>query len=65
MEILSVPDSAEKINITETLPGNSDKLPEIMRKLELLRNRMSDLVADRKTQILQLDPAQQGSCENR
>jgi pyruvate kinase len=64
MEILSVPDNTEKINITKTVAPDSDTLPEIKRKLEILKKKMSDLVEDRKTRILQLDPAQQVSCEN-
>lgn len=64
METLSVPDSTENLNKTEALRGDLYSLPEIKEKLEQIKKDMSDLVHARKAQILQLDPAQQVSCEN-
>jgi pyruvate kinase len=64
MEIKSVQNNTDSSNKTETLPGDSDRLPDIKTKLERLKTKISDLVQVRNTQILQLDPAQQVSCEN-
>src|SRR5450755_1359614 len=65
METIKIQNNTESINkIQENYPGDSGNIPTLRRELELLENKMLQIVESRWNQIQQLDPAQQSSCIN-